>query len=185
LLEQLDPGDSRLDEATRAERRAERTRCAEGAAAFEFVTGQRKPRRVGRAFCTARATVASATTTASSACSARRSRPRRRCLRARTRFGSSSSTTVAVPARAVTSRCTSTVSRSATVASNARTRTTTTSPRPPVSAATRARRSATTTRSVTTPFSGTIDWVRIDVGEDSHDHLVDPEHLLNLAMNRQ
>jgi arylsulfatase A-like enzyme len=34
-------------------------------------------------------------------------------------------------------------------------------------------------------FSGTIDWVRIDVGEDSHDHLVDPEHLLNLAMNRQ
>ncbi len=34
-------------------------------------------------------------------------------------------------------------------------------------------------------FTGTIDWVQIDIGEDSHDHLITPEDRLNLAMGRQ
>ena len=34
-------------------------------------------------------------------------------------------------------------------------------------------------------FSGTIDWVKIDIGEDSHDHLVTAEDKLNIAMSRQ
>jgi arylsulfatase len=34
-------------------------------------------------------------------------------------------------------------------------------------------------------FTGTIKWVRIDAGNDSHDHLVDPAHLLHLAITRQ
>src|SRR5262249_43071511 len=41
LLEQLDPGLSRFDEAKRAQRNAERARCPEGAAALEFLTRQR------------------------------------------------------------------------------------------------------------------------------------------------
>lgn len=34
-------------------------------------------------------------------------------------------------------------------------------------------------------FTGTIDWVQIDVGEDAHDHLITPEDRLNLAMGKQ
>jgi arylsulfatase A-like enzyme len=34
-------------------------------------------------------------------------------------------------------------------------------------------------------FSGTINWVRLDVGNDSHDHLISPEDRFNLAMARQ
>jgi hypothetical protein len=34
-------------------------------------------------------------------------------------------------------------------------------------------------------FSGVIDWVRLDIGADSHDHLVTAEHKLNIAMSRQ
>jgi hypothetical protein len=34
-------------------------------------------------------------------------------------------------------------------------------------------------------FSGKIDWVKLDVGEDSHDHLVTAEDKLNIAMSRQ
>ena len=34
-------------------------------------------------------------------------------------------------------------------------------------------------------FTGTIAWVRLDVGDDSHDHLVDPEHVYHIAMLRQ
>jgi arylsulfatase len=34
-------------------------------------------------------------------------------------------------------------------------------------------------------FTGQVKWVRIDLGADSHDHLIDPEHLLNLAMTKQ
>src|SRR6478752_1025523 len=30
-------------------------------------------------------------------------------------------------------------------------------------------------------FSGEIDWVQIDIGEDSHDHLITPEERLNIA----
>ena len=34
-------------------------------------------------------------------------------------------------------------------------------------------------------FTGTIDWVQIDIGDDSHDHLITPEDRLNLAMGKQ
>ena len=34
-------------------------------------------------------------------------------------------------------------------------------------------------------FTGTIDWVQIDIGEDSHDHLITPEERLTLAMGKQ
>jgi arylsulfatase len=34
-------------------------------------------------------------------------------------------------------------------------------------------------------FSGEIEWVQLDIGEDSHDHLITPEERFNLAMARQ
>ena len=34
-------------------------------------------------------------------------------------------------------------------------------------------------------FTGKIDWVKLDIGEDSHDHLIEPEAKLNIAMSRQ
>ncbi|MBN9630863.1 MAG: arylsulfatase [Actinobacteria bacterium] len=34
-------------------------------------------------------------------------------------------------------------------------------------------------------FTGRVDWVRIDVGDDNHDHLIDPKHLYDTAMLRQ
>jgi hypothetical protein len=34
-------------------------------------------------------------------------------------------------------------------------------------------------------FTGTIAWVRVDIGTDSHDHLIDPAQLLLFAMTRQ
>ena len=34
-------------------------------------------------------------------------------------------------------------------------------------------------------FTGSIEWVQIDIGDDSHDHLISPEDRLNLAMARQ
>ncbi|WP_431279278.1 arylsulfatase [Leifsonia poae] len=34
-------------------------------------------------------------------------------------------------------------------------------------------------------FTGTIRYVRIDLGDDTHDHLVDPAHKLQIAMTRQ
>jgi arylsulfatase len=34
-------------------------------------------------------------------------------------------------------------------------------------------------------FSGDIDWVQIDIGEDAHDHLITPEQRLNIAMAKQ
>ncbi len=34
-------------------------------------------------------------------------------------------------------------------------------------------------------FSGTIDWVKLDIGEDSLDHLITAEDKLNIAMSRQ
>ena len=33
-----------------------------------------------------------------------------------------------------------------------------------------------------TKFDGDVTWARIDLGLDDHDHLVDPEHRLNVAM---
>ncbi|MFL1432634.1 MULTISPECIES: sulfatase-like hydrolase/transferase [unclassified Nocardiopsis] len=34
-------------------------------------------------------------------------------------------------------------------------------------------------------FTGTIDWVRLDTGDDGHDHLIDPDHLYRIAMTKQ
>lgn len=34
-------------------------------------------------------------------------------------------------------------------------------------------------------FTGRIAWVRLDAGDDSHDHLVDPEHAYHVALRRQ
>ncbi|KRC61887.1 arylsulfatase [Agromyces sp. Root81] len=34
-------------------------------------------------------------------------------------------------------------------------------------------------------FTGKISWVRIDVGDDDHDHLIDPAHRMQIAMTRQ
>jgi hypothetical protein len=34
-------------------------------------------------------------------------------------------------------------------------------------------------------FTGTISWVQLDVGTDTHDHLVDPDHLMSVAMSLQ
>jgi arylsulfatase len=34
-------------------------------------------------------------------------------------------------------------------------------------------------------FTGAIDWIRMDIGTDSHDHLIDPAQLLQFAMSRQ
>jgi len=37
----------------------------------------------------------------------------------------------------------------------------------------------------TSKFTGKIGWVRLDSGTDTHDHLIDPAHLHDIAMNRQ
>jgi arylsulfatase A-like enzyme len=34
-------------------------------------------------------------------------------------------------------------------------------------------------------FSGRIAWVRLDVGDDAHDHLIDPDEVYHIAMRRQ
>ncbi len=34
-------------------------------------------------------------------------------------------------------------------------------------------------------FTGDIKWVRLDVGIDSHDHMLDPAQRLHLAMTKQ
>jgi arylsulfatase len=34
-------------------------------------------------------------------------------------------------------------------------------------------------------FTGRIAWVRLDAGDDSHDHLIDPEYVYHVAMRRQ
>jgi arylsulfatase len=34
-------------------------------------------------------------------------------------------------------------------------------------------------------FTGEIDWVQIDIGDDSQDHLIKPEDRLTIAMARQ
>jgi hypothetical protein len=34
-------------------------------------------------------------------------------------------------------------------------------------------------------FTGTIKWVRLETGLDSHDHLIDPDHLVHIAMMRE
>jgi arylsulfatase A-like enzyme len=37
----------------------------------------------------------------------------------------------------------------------------------------------------TSVFNGTVNWVQIDLGKDTHDHFISPEDRLNLAMARQ
>jgi arylsulfatase len=39
--------------------------------------------------------------------------------------------------------------------------------------------------SPTSQFTGTINWVQLEVGQDSHDHLISPEDRIRLAMARQ
>jgi hypothetical protein len=34
-------------------------------------------------------------------------------------------------------------------------------------------------------FTGKINWVQIDLGDDDHDHFIDPEERLRIAMARQ
>jgi arylsulfatase len=34
-------------------------------------------------------------------------------------------------------------------------------------------------------FTGDIKWARIDLGDDSHDHLIDPADIYKVAMIRQ
>jgi arylsulfatase len=34
-------------------------------------------------------------------------------------------------------------------------------------------------------FTGDVNWVRLEIGTDTHDHLVDPEHALKVAMSLQ
>jgi hypothetical protein len=36
-----------------------------------------------------------------------------------------------------------------------------------------------------TTFAGTIDGVRIEIGDDDHTHLIAPEHLLEIALIKQ
>jgi arylsulfatase len=37
----------------------------------------------------------------------------------------------------------------------------------------------------TSPFTGRITWVQIDLGDDDNDHFIDPEERLRIAMARQ
>ena len=37
----------------------------------------------------------------------------------------------------------------------------------------------------TSHFTGKIHWVQIDLGDDDHDHFIDPEERLRIAMARQ
>ena len=34
-------------------------------------------------------------------------------------------------------------------------------------------------------FTGKINWVQLDLGDDNHDHLIDPEERLKIIMARQ
>jgi hypothetical protein len=34
-------------------------------------------------------------------------------------------------------------------------------------------------------FTGMINWVQIDLGNDDHDHFIDPDERLRIAMARQ
>ena len=37
----------------------------------------------------------------------------------------------------------------------------------------------------TSRFNGKLQWVQIDLGDDDHDHFIDPEERLRIAMSRQ
>jgi arylsulfatase len=49
----------------------------------------------------------------------------------------------------------------------------------------RSRQSPRSERTHALAFTGEIKWIRLDVGTDSHDHLIDPEQLMHFAMSRQ
>jgi hypothetical protein len=34
-------------------------------------------------------------------------------------------------------------------------------------------------------FTGTIEWIELESGDDSHDHLIDPAQFLHLIMAKQ
>ena len=110
-----------------------------------------------------------------------RSRP------ASTRSGWSSPTTAAGSARAARRRSTSTAPRSARAGSRRRCRWSSPPTRPPTSAATPARRSPTTSRPAEVDFTGRVNWVELDLGEDAEDtdHLISPEERYRIAMARQ
>ena len=37
----------------------------------------------------------------------------------------------------------------------------------------------------TSRFTGKINWVQLDLGDDDHDHFIDPQERLRIAMARQ
>ena len=37
----------------------------------------------------------------------------------------------------------------------------------------------------TSKFNGKIKWVQIDLGEDDHGHMIDPAHVIHVALSRQ
>jgi arylsulfatase A-like enzyme len=41
------------------------------------------------------------------------------------------------------------------------------------------------TEAPTGKFTGTINWVQLDLGDDTHDHLIDPDHAMRVAMSLQ
>ncbi len=39
--------------------------------------------------------------------------------------------------------------------------------------------------SATSAFTGTVNWVQLDIGDDDHDHFITPEERMKVAMARQ
>ena len=116
------------------------------------------------------------------------SSPPRRPSRSRaatTRCAWSSPTTAAAWPRAATSRCTTTARRSAPGRVGAT--------QPMVFSADETTdigyESGTAVSPDYTPatsrFTGKINWVQIDLGDDDHDHFIDPDERLRIAMARQ
>ena len=97
----------------------------------------------------------------------------------------SSPTTAAGSPRVATSRSTTTAMRSAPAGSRPRNRWCSPPTRRPTSATNPARRCRRTTPRTASRFTGKINWVQLDVGEDDHDHFIDPEERLRVAMARQ
>jgi hypothetical protein len=90
---------------------------------------------------------------------------------------------VADSPRGETSRCTTTARPSAADASNTRSH----SCSPPITDI--GYESGTTVSpdytTGTSRFTGTIRWVQLDLGDDDHDHYIDPEERLRVAMSRR
>ena len=105
--------------------------------------------------------------------------------RAPTRCGWSSPTTAAGWPRAATSPCTTTAQQSAPAGSRPPSRWSSRPTRPPTSATSPAPPSPPTTPPQTSRFTGKIHWVQLDLGNDDHDHFIDPEERLRIAMARQ